>query len=470
MRYSLSASTIVVLLLSSLVMIASIGVAQETDRALRLLVFHKARATMQIPSDWTYAPQQPEITYEGQSGHVTLSVIYPDVDTLDDLCNTQEVETTRTMLNGLDVCTFQDTETTPVETVYLTEDPDPAEDIQDIVRFIRISGYGDDFETVINSLAFPTRFDVPDAAYLRSLVDIVRAEAFYGADLDWQSIEQNTIQRAEESSLINALRYLDSQLGDAGDNHSLVLSSAQVNRLQNRPAQEAFDTPESVMLTEKTGVVRLSGVAGRDEILSEYASAVQERIAELNAQGATCYIVDLRGNGGGSYVPMVLGLSALLGDGSLVQFIDHDNQLDSEPTLQGNTIIDPVEDHTIEDDMLDDTLQFDTLPPVAVLHGNRTSSSGEIVVISFLARDHTRTFGQETGGFTTGNRVWPLFDESWFVLAGVSMAVPDGESFAGNPIPPQEPVQESSSSAEDVTQNTALDWLEEKTVCQSSDS
>lgn len=51
-------------------------------------------------------------------------------------------------------------------------------------------------------------------------------------------------------------------------------------------------------------------------------------------------------------------------------------------------------------------------PPVAVLVGPTTASSGEAVAIAFRGRSSTRLFGATTRGLTTANRVFPLSDGS----------------------------------------------------------
>jgi len=53
---------------------------------------------------------------------------------------------------------------------------------------------------------------------------------------------------------------------------------------------------------------------------------------------------------------------------------------------------------------------------VAVLYGPKTSSSGEVVAIAFRGLPRSRSFGQPTGGYSTGNRTLYLSDGAAVLL------------------------------------------------------
>ena len=55
--------------------------------------------------------------------------------------------------------------------------------------------------------------------------------------------------------------------------------------------------------------------------------------------------------------------------------------------------------------------------PVAVIYGNNTGSSGEVVAISFRGRANTMSFGQQTAGNTTRIDNLPMSDGASFNLA-----------------------------------------------------
>lgn len=60
-------------------------------------------------------------------------------------------------------------------------------------------------------------------------------------------------------------------------------------------------------------------------------------------------------------------------------------------------------------------------PPVAVLTGPSTGSSGEVTALAFVGRPGARLFGERTGGYTTSNVGYSLFDGSDLGLAVAAM-------------------------------------------------
>ena len=98
-------------------------------------------------------------------------------------------------------------------------------------------------------------------------------------------------------------------------------------------------------------------------------------------------------------------------------------------------------------------------PPVAVLIGPQTASSGEATALSFKGRPNTQFFGQPTAGFTPANRTFKLSDGAVLVLIVSWMTDRNGEKYPN--VTPDEP----GSSPED-TQQKALDWLRAQPTCQ----
>jgi hypothetical protein len=74
-------------------------------------------------------------------------------------------------------------------------------------------------------------------------------------------------------------------------------------------------------------------------------------------------------------------------------------------------------------------------PPVAVLVGPATASSGEALAIAFRGRPSTRLFGATTRGLTTSNRVFPLSDGSLLNLSTAAFADRTGTSYPNGVTP-----------------------------------
>ena len=106
-------------------------------------------------------------------------------------------------------------------------------------------------------------------------------------------------------------------------------------------------------------------------------------------------------------------------------------------------------------------------PPVAVLIGSQTASSGEAIAVSFRGREQTRFFGEATAGLSTANKGFSLSDGARIVLTTATFADRTGKLYGG-PIQPDEGVLSESPEppvGEDPVVETATGWLQKQTAC-----
>jgi C-terminal processing protease CtpA/Prc len=187
---------------------------------------------------------------------------------------------------------------------------------------------------------------------------------------------------------------------------------------------------------------------------------MQHQIRIIDNQKPCGWIVDLRGNTGGNMWPMLIGIGPVLGKGLAGSFIDADgNQVDwaylDGKGLLGDEVISQVNGAPYQ--------IANPEAPVAVLFGEGTASSGEVIVISFIGRPNTRTFGGSSAGYTTGNDEFELSDGAYIFLTTVidadrtgkvyrSVIVPDVRVDGNNYIPGPIPAE-------------ALQWLREQPAC-----
>jgi C-terminal processing protease CtpA/Prc len=127
-------------------------------------------------------------------------------------------------------------------------------------------------------------------------------------------------------------------------------------------------------------------------------------ISTLNVKYHPCgWIVDLRDDPGGDMYPMLLSIGPILGAGKLIGFsrrrgFDHYvSYRDSTLSGGGVRVSASVK-----------VPPFRPSPPVAVLIGPNTASSGEAVTIAFRGRPSTRSFGAHTFGAPNSPRSFPL--------------------------------------------------------------
>jgi C-terminal processing protease CtpA/Prc len=198
----------------------------------------------------------------------------------------------------------------------------------------------------------------------------------------------------------------------------------------------------------------------------DYVAAARRIIATADEAPTCGWVIDLRLNTGGGYAPMVTGIGPILGVGPFLGWrLPDDQQL--WVTYQGGGIYD--DGRLVADDlarMPAYELQRPD-PPVAVLTGPLTSSSGEVTTLAFVERPATRLFGERTGGFTTGNASYLLFDGALVALAEVAMTDRTGATHMDG-VTPDELIRTdwtSYGTDADPVLAQATDWLSRQPAC-----
>lgn len=229
---------------------------------------------------------------------------------------------------------------------------------------------------------------------------------------------------------------------------------------------DIYLAPRALPITDDIGYVELFDnflTVGRAK---QYATEANAGIARTDVPAKCGWMVDLRRNGGGGFYPMVTGVGSILGEGPILTWkkqegwqapvvYRHGRIYEDGREVSGDLVQGPV--HTLQTPD----------PPVAVLIGPQTASSGEATALSFASRPDTRFFGDTTGGLTTGNVTYPLFDGAVLVLATVSMADRTGTTHV-NGIEPDVTVPIDWTvygTAKDPVIQAALEWLNDQPAC-----
>ena len=197
--------------------------------------------------------------------------------------------------------------------------------------------------------------------------------------------------------------------------------------------------------------------------MTRYAEAGHAALRAQAAAGVCGYVVDLRGNTGGSSLPMVAAVAPLL-------YEREDKPADRWRYDRGRL--------TWRDTVRVDVRQPAAArsdAPVAVLVDGQTGSSGELTVLEFVGRPHTRTFGQPTYGRTTNNGVYALADGARLVVTESRMQDHVGRRYGGvitpdvlvAPVatagPPPAP---APALTEDPVVRAAEAWLDTQPACR----
>lgn len=307
--------------------------------------------------------------------------------------------------------------------------------------------------------ATPTPELLPEVrAYLDEALDILQANSVNRNQVDWPAFRTRMVNVARNvRTFSDTYDVIDIALMKLGDSHGRFLTPSK--RVEMEGAVDRGSDTEGRLLDEDVGYVLLPRFATFDQEQQDlYATEVQDIIRTLDSASPCGWIADLRTNTGGSTWPMLAGIGPVLGEGQVGAFVDPDGNRTYWYYNDGQARL----DDQVGAEATSPAYQLKAAgPPVAVLTGPQTRSAGESIAVAFRGRPNTRSFGQATGGFTTGVQGFPLSDGAMILLTVNTYADRTGHVYEG-PILPDEPVTDANP---DATLQAALDWLHVQPAC-----
>ena len=162
---------------------------------------------------------------------------------------------------------------------------------------------------------------------------------------------------------------------------------------------------------------------------------------------------------------MMAAVAPLLGPGTFLGYVNRDRAVfgyqtsDSAVTTISNTHLDPSTRPAG-----DSATQLNTAP-VAVLTDGNTASAAEGVVVAFIGRGLTRSFGATTFGVPTANSAIRLSDGSALNLTTAVSIDRLGGTHVG-PIAPDVAVDASTTGTDDPAVIAASAWLGRESACR----
>ena len=299
-------------------------------------------------------------------------------------------------------------------------------------------------------------------AYLDAAMDLIQEHSIKRDQVDWESLRGRARGQARDAqTTADTHPAIEFVLRALGDFHSFFLPPEQAVALQTGSLMKGLPGPEGKPIGEDLAYLSLPAFAGSREAGEAYASGVQGLIRALDAAAPCGWIVDLRENGGGDFWPMLAGVGPLLGTGRVGAFAG----LDDPPVPWTYRDGEAREGKTAQIRLpASEVYHLDhSMPPVAVLVGEKTASSGEAAAIAFRGRPDTRSFGQATVGLTTGNEPFVLSDGGQIFLAVSRFADREGHMVEG-PLTPDELVS-PGPPGEDPALEAASAWLRSQPTC-----
>jgi carboxyl-terminal processing protease len=310
----------------------------------------------------------------------------------------------------------------------------------------------------------PTLADItPDArAYLDQALVIMQEHSILRDRVDWETVIAKAYRKAwgarTPADTYSAIRLA---LRELGDHHSFLMSPEQVTVLHDGTTAAASPDPWGELLEERLGYLFLPGFAGVGDSVNRQATRIQQIVRDVDALAPCGWIVDLRENTGGNMWPMLAGVGPILGEGRVGAFVSPDGERVDWTYVDGEAKDGDAVEAKVEGPAYALT---EPSPPVAVLTGHSTVSSGEAIAVAFRGRPNTRSFGHLTAGLSTGTGEFVLSDGAWMMLAVCASADRTGQVY-GSWIEPDQVVTQRGTEGDPPLQ-AAIDWLLDQPACR----
>jgi hypothetical protein len=322
----------------------------------------------------------------------------------------------------------------------------------------------------------------PARQYLEHALSVMQENYAFRRSIDWSSLRRTAMEQAtgaeEPVDTYEAIRVA---LRTLGDRHSqLILTPELVQaEAQRRTARHLPPIPpppkvvspfrertvaETKIVQEQGPTVALVVVpmfSGPDR--SGFATHLQQQIRDVERHAPCGWVVDVRGNRGGTMWPMLAGVGPILGEGLVGEFIDKDGHLSGQWFYHsGRALLDSAIAAEVEGPPV-----ISPMRPVAVLIDGATGSSGEAIAIAFQGRSETRFFGVRTSGAASGPKTYGLSDGARIMLAFVAEADRNGHTYEHG-IEPDMPIEyKTDASGPDSQIQSAIAWLGQQRACVS---
>lgn len=250
---------------------------------------------------------------------------------------------------------------------------------------------------------------------------------YYATGPQWDDARRHALDAtADATEYTDTYPALTEALGVAGGKHSFFQNPDEAAE----PADNATPTVETAggITTVTVPAVTSDGPEADQAIGDDLAGKVTGA-----APATTCgWIVDLRGNTGGTMYPMLAGLSSLLPDGPLVGFQDRAGT-STDVELRGGAV------SMGGQDVLSVADPAKTDRSIAVLQDSMTASSGEVTLLAFRGLPNATSFGEPSAGYSSANQPVGLYDGALFQLT-TSLDVDRNGRVYGDVVEPEQPV------------------------------
>lgn len=271
-------------------------------------------------------------------------------------------------------------------------------------------------------------------------INIMDKECLYTNSPDWKKQKEKALKSLKETNdKKDIMNILGESISIAGGKHSsfAVGNVADENTVE-KYSEILWQLPETNVeediLYLKLPPTLIFDMSRFEEYIQEYGDTLSMAIYEN--QSVSGIIIDLSYNSGGSMLPMIGGLAALLPDGNLFSFIDKDNREAQKNIIDNGNFIIRENNLNKENIYKAKNSEYKIHKPVAIIIDKQTASAAEATLIAFMGLPYAKSFGNKTAGYATGNSSMEISENVEMIITSVKNKARTGEVFSDERIKP----------------------------------
>jgi carboxyl-terminal processing protease len=314
--------------------------------------------------------------------------------------------------------------------------------------------------TAINAADLP-KPSTDDTAKFENAMQTMQARFFRPEGVNWNALTASArawLPSPSGKGYVSAVAWAASQLPSNG--HTFVMfaarqahASTDAMHAGSSPSSAAPGSPPTPVVfpfQNEPGIAYLkvdrTPLNPADQ--PEYIRTLQTAIADALHRGATRWVVDMRGNSGGSLYAMTAAMDPLIPSTKLGYFRDNRGRdVSWGETKEGFSMADhPIAKYARTTPMPTDAI------PLVVLIDHRCASSCEILASGLASALNAPLLGSRTAGVPTGNVVHPI--DSVY-----SLVLTEAVSLDANMKPIGDAVEPTATVADDDLLTTAIKTL-----------
>ncbi|TDS14688.1 S41 family peptidase [Sphingobacterium paludis] len=261
-------------------------------------------------------------------------------------------------------------------------------------------------------------------ALVSEFIELIQDHAYMRHTIDLDSGRTALLEETKNISEISALKpHFKSFLKKLKDHHSSIsyIEADEededeldfLEKFAHITYEEAGYPPlhfKSDLLEGRFAYVNIPGVALE---YRKYIETIGSQLQELDARNPEAWIFDVTENDGGSIIPMLWQMYALIDQDTIHSFLNSRGQEEKQTRIMWQTNGEKFEERLFELFKLNDVSLHPvklshTDIPIILLTSQKTASSGEFFVAAFKGQKNVTVIGQQTNGLTSGNTAYPL--------------------------------------------------------------